>query len=161
MSTRLYDHYIADYNATYAVIPTNVAKKMVQQELPELANMPNSMTYGDIDFCSFSNLLERCLPQDSKRFVDLGHGTGRAILAAFMLFGDKLSECRGIEASASLHKEALSAIQRFDSRRKACQELYAGHERCRIVLEEGDFLQDLSWTSAGKKCYLYERKDMS
>ena len=36
-----------------------------------------SLVYGEIDFNSFANILERTYPQPNDKFVDLGHGTGK------------------------------------------------------------------------------------
>src|SRR5690349_3545932 len=41
-----------------------------------------SLVYGEIDFFSFATILEKAKPRKNDIFCDLGHGTGRAVIAA-------------------------------------------------------------------------------
>ena len=43
-----------------------------------------SLTYGDIDFYFFANILQRLYIKDV--FYDIGHGTGKAIICASLIF---------------------------------------------------------------------------
>jgi hypothetical protein len=42
----------------------------------------SSLVYGEIDFFSFAAIMEKVNPAPGELFVDLGHGTGRAVVAA-------------------------------------------------------------------------------
>lgn len=62
--------------------------------------------YGEIDFESFIALLSLCNPNANTIFVDLGSGSGKAVLACAMVFNVKKS-C-GIEWFPSLYQCAIS-----------------------------------------------------
>lgn len=48
---------------------------------PDQAKSP-CLVYGEIDFFSFAAIMEKVGPEPGEVFVDLGHGTGRAVVAA-------------------------------------------------------------------------------
>lgn len=68
----------------FAHLSTEQAKIMVKNGIvkmheknPDLDVESTSLTYGEVDFFSFANILERANPQLGETFVDLGHGTGK------------------------------------------------------------------------------------
>lgn len=63
-------------------------------------------TYGEIEFTSFIALIAMTFPSPTTRFYDLGSGSGKAILAAAMVF-DMQYYC-GIELFNGLHDAALA-----------------------------------------------------
>lgn len=50
--------------------------------MDEAIRKGSSLVYGEIDFFSFAAIMEKVEPQPGELFVDLGHGTGRAVVAA-------------------------------------------------------------------------------
>lgn len=61
--------------------------------------------YGEIEFIAFIALLSQAKPNQNSIFYDLGSGSGKAVLAANMVFNIKKSI--GIEIFANLHNAAL------------------------------------------------------
>jgi SAM-dependent methyltransferase len=66
-------------------------------------------TYGEIDFVSFIALISLAKPNQETIFYDLGSGTGKAVLAAAMVF--QVQKSCGIERFNSLHQAALQQQQ--------------------------------------------------
>jgi len=65
--------------------------------------------YGEIEFSSFSNILDRVQPRSNEIFYDLGCGAGKAVLSAAMNFD--LSKIVGIELLPGLCQLANEKIQ--------------------------------------------------
>eukprot|EP00960_Hanusia_phi_P064307 765761-Hanusia_phi.AAC.3 len=63
-----------------------------------------SHTYGEISPSSFAEILHLVQPKQGETFVDLGSGTGKAVIVAASLF--PFSEAIGIEFVEPLHKAA-------------------------------------------------------
>jgi hypothetical protein len=68
----------------FASLSTERAKIMVKSGIakmheanPDLNVASTSLTYGEVDFYSFANILEKANPKLGETFVDLGHGTGK------------------------------------------------------------------------------------
>jgi hypothetical protein len=71
----------------------------------------SSFTYGDVDYCSFQNLLKTINLTDGLIFYDLGSGIGKAIIAA--AFSEiHFQRCIGIESLPSLAALSQSIIDR-------------------------------------------------
>ncbi len=58
-------------------------------------------TYGEIEFLSFTALLSLTHPDENTRFYDLGSGTGKAVLAAAMVY--KMASYCGVELFKDLY----------------------------------------------------------
>lgn len=67
-----------------------------------IANSNASLTYGEIEFFSYYDILLRANPKLGDIFTDLGHGTGKATIATALLFGNILSRINGIEIAEYL-----------------------------------------------------------
>tara|TARA_B110000908_G_scaffold127389_1_gene149498 strand:+ start:90 stop:731 length:642 start_codon:yes stop_codon:yes gene_type:complete len=68
-----------------------------------------SLTYGEVDFYSFSVLLALAKPSINDVFVDLGSGVGKACMTAALAFN--LKHCRGIEIVPALHQQAMNVYE--------------------------------------------------
>jgi len=77
-----------------------------------------------VNFFSFAVILEVANPPKGALFVDLGHGTGRAVLAAALLRGHMLDECRGVEVLPALVHASWAAQAKYDATLKAKPDLY-------------------------------------
>ena len=120
----------------------------------------SSLVYGEIDFFAFVNILDLISPAEGSSFVDLGHGTGKAVVAAALMFSPQFTRIHGIELLTSLYSESVVAVQ--DYARKISSGKYhkyfvEGHSTCDITLAQGDFLAEeaihgsyYDWTLAGQ-----------
>jgi len=66
--------------------------------------------YGEIDFLSFHNILEKAQPQPNDIFYDLGSGAGKAVFCAALFFD--LSKSCGIELLLPLYLKAKERIDK-------------------------------------------------
>ena len=134
-----------------------------------------SLTYGEIDFFSFANILERVQPRQGEIFVDLGllflylslyicyliiiatgHGTGKGLICASLLYGSTLQRCYGIEIVHSLYAISTQIIDEFLASRSnnnnnsnnQFESSLVGNN-CEIIVEEGNLLINDYWTQAG------------
>jgi hypothetical protein len=105
-----------------------------------------------VDFFSFAVILEVADPPRGALFVDLGHGTGRAVLAAALLCGHQLGECRGVEVLPALVHASWAAQAKYDALLNAKPALYdavSGSSRMQpgrraaVVQLQGDLLSEL------------------
>lgn len=62
------------------------------------------LTYGEFDLPFFWELLQAAAPQPNERFVDVGSGCGRLVLASALAYD--WEACAGIELLGSLHEVA-------------------------------------------------------
>ncbi|CAE7600631.1 ANK1, partial [Symbiodinium pilosum] len=70
------------------------------------------LTYAEVEFAPFCQLLNRVAqPQPGETFLDLGSGSGRAVLAAALAFPG-LRCCRGYELLGPLHAAAERSAAR-------------------------------------------------
>lgn len=69
--------------------------------------------YGEIDFLSFHNILEKTKPQPNELFYDLGSGAGKAVFAAALYFN--FSKSCGIELLEPLHEKASDTLNKTKS----------------------------------------------
>lgn len=137
----------------YNSISTEKVKLEVKQSLGDLTPeefKSSSLVYGDIDFNSFANILIRADVQKNDVFVDLGSGTGRAVVYATLLMGDKLKKSYGIEILPLLHEYAMKGIESMHQKFREQPDLFQYHLTDTSV-EKGDFLDDnnaLDWSTS-------------
>eukprot|EP00965_Chrysotila_dentata_P004495 145952-Pleurochrysis_carterae.AAC.4 len=67
--------------------------------------------YGEIEPSAFAQVLQWMGPNEGDRFLDLGSGSGKAVLTAASLY--KLDLALGIEVQPKLHAAALDARSRL------------------------------------------------
>ncbi len=79
----------------------------------KLAYTDKTLTYGEVLFDSFSEILFEAAPKTGEVFYDLGSGTGKAVLIANLLF--PFSKTVGVELLKDINDVALQVAQRFDS----------------------------------------------
>ena len=110
-------HYLV-YCNVFSSYDTEKCKLLVKasQIYNTSQDVPISLTYGDIDFFSYCTLLELAITKlegnstsnNQKRnlmLVDLGHGTGRGIVAATLVFGNSyFNRIIGIEIVPELYE---------------------------------------------------------
>lgn len=75
------------------------------------ASVGVDLTYGELDFEFFTELLSAVEPKPGETFLDIGSGCGRLVAAAALLH--PWSRAVGIEIVGELHEEATSIAQRL------------------------------------------------
>lgn len=72
-----------------------------------------SLVAGEVVFPAFAALAAELAPRPGERFLDLGSGVGRAVVAWALLFPQ--CHAAGIEIREQLHQVASAVFQRLDS----------------------------------------------
>ena len=77
------------WTTLFNYLSTEQAKLMVKQSISKIQQANSdldstSLTYGEIDFFSFANILDRVRPQQGEVFADLGHGTGKGFSSSML-----------------------------------------------------------------------------
>ena len=130
------------YNTTFENLSADDGKKISQSFIQGGKTSELGLTYGEITFNSFAAVLEHCHPMDGKVFVDLGSGTGKALIIASLLFGTKLKHVHGIELIPGLYESSVVSINKYyDIMKQQFPEIYDCLKGCKITAEEGDILQ--------------------
>ena len=73
----------------------------------------DGLQYGEVDLQAFATALGWCKPRPGEKFVDLGSGSGKAVLAAAALH--PFSSATGIELVPQLHDTAVEALGRCET----------------------------------------------
>lgn len=120
--------HAAVFQQLYLPVDGFALSKAARKEKDDL-----SYVYGEIEFEPFIALLSLVRPNQNTRFIDLGSGTGKAVLAAMMVFD--LQESTGIERFANLHQAAC------ERRDLLIQNPRYQHLRDKIQFIHADFLQ--------------------
>jgi hypothetical protein len=144
------------YTKLFSGISTEKAKQLVKSSdiVKSSGGQNTSLTYGEIDFFSFACILEKLGSKPGDTFVDLGHGTGKALVCASLFLAD-LSRVVGIEIVPELTRVS-------ESIRDDLQVIVNGGESSLVPASwkvppievfEGDILADsccgFDWTTAG------------
>lgn len=83
-----------DWSRIFAGLTSDHGKKLAEAAGQAVKA---DLVYGEVDLFSMAIILETMDPQQGQVFVDLGHGTGRGIVAAGLLYGHLLGRCYGME----------------------------------------------------------------
>lgn len=90
--------------------------------------------YGEVGFEAMAHALSRVEPTSKETFLDLGSGTGQAVLAAALTH--PFEACRGVERLESLHEVAMQSLASYESEtERTIQALRKGPN------EEGDGME--------------------
>lgn len=126
-----------------------------------------ALTYGEIDFNSLASILASLnLPINAGyTFVDLGHGTGKALLVAAILFSHTFQRCYGIELVPALYDISTEVLTNYHQTIHEENSVYNklfGTDRCEVSVAQGSFLDDsvqkgvyYDWTLAGRVHLLF------
>lgn len=142
-------------------LSTEISKRKVEEFLASGGIQGSaSLVYGEVDFRSFVNILERVGPQPESVFVDLGHGTGKALIASSLMFSRYFKRIHGVELLPSLYEDSISVLESYKSLLTEPQFSFIGecNANTTISICQGDFLADCSeigehydWTLAGRQ----------
>lgn len=130
----------AAWDAIFADVASSTSYQLSLAESERLG-LPRSsetldLTYGDVEFEALRIGLAAATPPVGGVFVDLGSGSGRAVIAAALLFD--LSRCVGIEILEGLHKQSIEAAQRYQKSMEAARQataIAAVEMRCADIFE--------------------------
>lgn len=139
-------------------LPAEFAKKLVESTQAAEDNL-SAKVYGEIEFASFFNMLQICDPKRGDTIVDLGHGSGKALVAGLILYGHLFSRIHGIDIVPEIVEESsrrISKLQRiiddeglYSPFLSSCLEGRALHDV--VTVETGDMLTEnlaFDWTQA-------------
>jgi SAM-dependent methyltransferase len=151
------------YRDVFADYGTEKMKKLAKENVGRMNDdtagmdsqsfVSTSLVYGEVEFFSFINILERASPQKGEKFYDLGHGTGKALVAAGLLFGDIFSKIAGVEILTDLHNISINTLDLFKKSLQKSPELFSlflSHQQCDMGAIHGDILSEAvvaEWTS--------------
>jgi protein-L-isoaspartate O-methyltransferase len=145
----LYLHSL--YDEAFSDISLEKAKKLAKESAIKCSSKHESkLTYGEINFFSFVNILERLQPKQGDSFVDLGHGTGRSMVCADLLYGHMFSSICGIEIIPELNAASEGVLVKLKELLKDREHIFASHS-AELSVFEGDFtVQDyFDWSTVG------------
>lgn len=126
----------------FSKISTDQAKLLVKSSDEVKQNKTNvSLVYGEIDFFSFASILQKANPRQGELFFDLGHGTGRAIIATHLLYGHCFDKIHGIEIISALNSVSTEITSAYLDRIKSSPEIFSQHV-CPIDTRLGDLTDD-------------------
>jgi len=143
------------YVDVFTEISLEKAKKMAKESvIRDPHRQESKLTYGEIDFYSFVNILERLNPQPGDSFVDLGHGTGRAMVCTALLYGHVLGKIQGVEIIPELNAASEKVMMDVTAVFRQNDHIFASH-KAPLMVSEGDFTtQDFfDWTTVGNGVY--------
>lgn len=141
-------------------LPADVAKKLVESTVTANETV-SAKVYGEIEFSSFFSILQELRPKQGDSIVDIGHGTGKALIAALILCGSNLSRIHGVDIVPEVVEESRRRIQKVDEYIADPSNTYSqflksclgGRSLTDVVtVETGDLLSDeleFDWTGAG------------
>ena len=67
------DYSFSQYTRIYSDLSTEKAKLILKESKEAIMeNSPSPFTYGEIEFFSFINIIQRCQPSHGQMFTDLG-----------------------------------------------------------------------------------------
>jgi len=157
VAAHVYRRTFAVYTSLFEGLATDKMKQLANEEVQLLgtsfgAEQPKtSLTYGEIDFNSFADILERLDIHQGDSLVDLGSGTGKALVTAALLFAPRLARIHGIELLSSLHSPCCEVLAKLRVLLES-NEAYEEHLSCKVTCELGDILATdrtaMDWTVA-------------
>ena len=149
ISTAMYQECVRVFNGIFADLSSDktkeIAKKnVIRTDSENATKVLSAKVYGEVEFFSFANLLERMEVKPGDKFFDLGHGTGKAMVVASLLFGDKFSCIEGVELLEDLHDLSVNTVSAYQTF-LAEDNLFVDRRGCPLVVSQGDFLCE-PWT---------------
>jgi len=122
------------YEDLTKAFPTSIGKAVSKKEREQFQLSSSTLVYGEISFEAFGITLEKikkihgkpnvgntgpagCMQDRGGIFYDLGSGTGKAVIAAAILYNFDI--CCGIEILEGLYTLSLEITSEYNSRGKA------------------------------------------
>jgi precorrin-6B methylase 2 len=105
------DGGVASVGAAYEGIDGYLIAREAKRQQRAEGVFLDGLQFGEIHPRAFATALSWCMPQKGERFIDLGSGTGKAVLTAAALH--PFESAVGVEIVQQLHDAALQAHARF------------------------------------------------
>jgi len=96
-----------------------------------------SLTYGEIYFDTFYEIIKKTNPQKGDIFYDLGSGSGKAVFAAHLLF--PFSKTAGIEIVSDLYQASKNILEKYEKEVRSKLLEKSSQQKVNFIL--GDFLK--------------------
>jgi len=144
VASHVYKRTFAVYTALFELLATDKMKQLANEEVQQKQSIfgaiPSpALTYGEIDFNSFADILERLDIHQGDTLVDLGSGTGKALVTAALLFAPRLARIHGIELLSSLYAPCCEVIGKLRVLLES-DVAYKEHLSCKVTCELGNIL---------------------
>lgn len=97
-------------DAAYAAVDGYEIARAEKKRQRDTGVILDGIQYGEIATAAFAEALGWCAPQAGEKFVDLGSGTGKAVLSAAAAYA--FSSATGVEILQPLHEAAMAARAR-------------------------------------------------
>lgn len=130
MTINLHNHEIIQDFISKLYQDLNGYLKYSKEQRSEYLNQNVCLTYGEVYYLSLMKFVEEIKLQAEDVFLDLGSGLGK--ICTSILLGTSCKQVIGIEASTSLHQQAIKILPKLDS--------FLGPNHKKIKLLEGNFL---------------------
>eukprot|EP00752_Nemacystus_decipiens_P004889 g4449.t1 len=91
-----------------------------------------TLSYAEFDLPYLAKMLRLAQLDDGDVFLDMGSGTGKAVVAAGLLYPN-LSVCRGVEILEGLHRESKTYARKYSGLRR---------EKAPIEFVQGEFMDE-------------------
>ena len=142
---------MAVHEQLFRSLPFAVVRALSAEERQRRGLVTAQLAYSEARFDGMAGLISvmrdelalTALKRGGGKFVDLGSGVGKALMAAALLHS--FDECVGIELLRPLHEAAVAMLDRFD--RTARQALPASRRRVAVQLVRDD-LARIPWLDA-------------
>lgn len=128
------DHIAHNWQCVSTLYHNIDAFAVAKKEREQLPYADLAFTYGEISFLSLAIMLEIVEPTEEDMFIDLGSGSGKAVIATALLF--PIKQAIGIEYLPGLH--AIS--QNIQNTLKKSKQLCHQQAAVRVQFILGDFL---------------------
>lgn len=110
-----------------------------QKDRAAMPKKSSALTYGEVEFIPFLQVLGAAKPQEGDVFYDLGSGTGKALLEAALCF--PFSKCVGIELLGGLVATSQAVLERARSGDHADATEATRAAANRVEIRPGSFLE--------------------
>ncbi|KAA0163036.1 hypothetical protein FNF28_04426 [Cafeteria roenbergensis] len=142
---------MAVHEQLFRSLPFAVVRALSAEERQRRGLVTAQLAYSEARFDGMAGLISvmrdelalTALKRGGGKFVDLGSGVGKALMAAALLHS--FDECVGIELLRPLHEAAVAMLDKFD--RTARQALPASRRRVAVQLVRDD-LARIPWLDA-------------
>ena len=112
--TSRHRHYGSRRSSTQCIrILTATPSQRTKRRQRDAGVFLEGIQYGEINPTAFVRALSWCSPKQGESFIDLGSGTGKAVMTAAATYA--FSSATGVELLRPLHDAAVAALARSDA----------------------------------------------
>ncbi len=104
-------HYVTAVKLLGTIYSDIDARRVSLDERKRLEIEQDCFVYGEINYTTFSKMLEIAKPKPGNVFYDLGSGSGKAVLLASLLYD--FSKCYGVEYLQPLYQLSVDQLNKL------------------------------------------------